>query len=78
MPHRCFPRANRSLLLLRQLIQAGHRARSVVVRHVDSDGSLWFTCDFRSEKAAHIAARNDAEMVLGSPFRESNFAFSVR
>src|SRR4051794_28547204 len=49
------------------------RARSVVCREIGDDGSLWVTSDARSEKAAHLRGRPEAELVLWLPAAREQF-----
>ncbi|HWE95705.1 MAG TPA: pyridoxamine 5'-phosphate oxidase family protein [Tepidisphaeraceae bacterium] len=49
------------------------RARSVVVRHIGDDGSIWFVSDARSAKNAQLAADNDAEIMVWLPEAREQF-----
>jgi pyridoxamine 5'-phosphate oxidase len=51
------------------------RARSVVLRHVGGDGSLWFVSDARSDKNAQLAESNEAEIVVWLPEAREQFRF---
>ena len=50
------------------------RARSVICRKVGEDGSVWFLIDGRSEKADHLKAVPQAEVVFWLPTVREQFA----
>ena len=49
------------------------RVRSMVIRRVEADGTLWFCSDRRGEKADHLAASAYAEVVFWLPELREQF-----
>jgi pyridoxamine 5'-phosphate oxidase len=49
------------------------RARTVILRHIDDDGTLWIASDGNSDKNAHLRHNGDAELVLYLPTSREQF-----
>lgn len=49
------------------------RARSVVCREIEPDGTLWVTTDLRSDKSAQVAVSGFGEIVFWLPDRREQF-----
>jgi pyridoxamine 5'-phosphate oxidase len=49
------------------------RARTVILRRIDDDGTLWIASDAHSDKNAHLRNRDDAELVLYLPASREQF-----
>ncbi len=49
------------------------RARTVILRRIDADGTLWIASDGHSDKNAHLRHMSDAELVLYLPTSREQF-----
>lgn len=49
------------------------RARTIILRRIDDDGTLWIASDGNSDKNAHLRNMSDAELVLYLPTSREQF-----